>query len=416
MIREPFIPFSRPSVTSSEIAAVERVIRSGWWTTGPEARAFEEEFAAYIGAPHAVAVNSCTAALHVALAALGVGAGDLAFVPTMTFAATGEVVQYLGATPVLFDVDPQTGNLDTAQLSAALDALSAENPQAALAASGLAPGTRRALEGLVGSRAAAVLPVHYAGQACDMDVICDLAERAGVSVLEDAAHAVETTHRGRKVGTFGSASAFSFYATKNLSTGEGGMVTTSDGDLADHMRRLSLHGISRDAWKRYTAEGSWYYEIIEPGYKYNLTDIAAALGRVQLARVPEMSERRRAIAARYDEVFSAVEGLEVPGDQGLGVHARHLYPLRVTGPLDIERGRVIDELRERGIGTSVHFIPLHLHPLYRERFGYAQGDFPVAEGLYDVTVSLPIYPDLSDDEVERVCAAVVEVVTGHARR
>lgn len=399
-----FIPFSKPSVTDAEVAAVERVIRSGWWTTGPETRAFEQEFADYIGVPHAIAVNSCTAALHVALVALGLARGQLAFVPTTTFAATAEVVLYADAVPVLLDVEPDSANMDPLQLKEALSVLSAENPDGRLVSSGLARGTVRCLKGVLGAEPAAVLPVHFAGQACDMGAIMKSAEGAGLSVVEDAAHATETTFLGAKTGSFGDAGAFSFYATKNLSTGEGGMITTSSQELADRMRILSLHGISRDAWKRYTAEGDWYYEITEQGYKYNMTDIAAALGRVQLRRIDEMSCRRAEIAARYDELLGSLEQVEIPAVDGRGTHARHLYPIRLGDGLD--RGAFIEDLRARGIGTSVHFIPLHLHPLYRQRYGYEPGDFPVAEAIYRRSVSLPIYPDLTDDEVDRVCGAV----------
>jgi dTDP-4-amino-4,6-dideoxygalactose transaminase len=409
-----FIPFSRPSVTEAEVAAVERVIRSGWWTSGPEVKAFEEEFAAYIGVPHAVAVNSCTAGLHVAVDALGLSAGDLAFVPTMTFVATAEVVMYEGAVPVLLDVDPATANLDASQLAAVASALTAENRDAALAASGVAPGTLRCLRERLDARPALAIPVHYAGQACDMDAVASAAAVADLAIVEDSAHGTESWFAGRKTGTFGDAAAFSFYATKNLSTGEGGMVTTSSAELADRMRILTLHGISRDAWKRYTAEGDWYYEVVAQGYKYNLTDIAAALGRVQLTRLEEMSARRAVIAARYDEAFSAIEAVEVPFVDERAVHARHLYPIRLTGGLDIDRSAFIEELRAKGIGTSVHFIPLHLHPLYRDRYGYRDGDFPVAEKIFESSISLPIYPDMTDAEVERVCDAVRDVCKVHA--
>lgn len=411
---DAFIPFARPSVTAAEIDGVERVIRSGWWTTGPETKAFEEEFADYIGAPYAVAVNSCTAGLHIALDALGVDQGDLVLVPTMTFAASAEVALYQRAFPLLLDVDSETSCLDPAQVEALLDVMTSETADAALGSAGLAPGTERMLRSMLDRRVAAAIPVHYGGQACDMDRLLRATERSGVAVVEDAAHAVETFYGDRKVGTLGVAAAFSFYATKNLSTGEGGMVTTADGELAERMRRLTLHGISRDAWKRYTAEGSWYYEVVERGYKYNLTDIAAALGRAQLQRIAAMASRRQAIAAKYSERLGSLPEVQVPVSANRGVDAWHLYVLRlVPERLTIDREAFIQALHAAGVGTSVHFIPLHLHPLYRS-MGYRPGDMPVAESLYERIVSLPIYPDLSDDEVERVCAAVERVCTENA--
>lgn len=419
MPAEPFIPFARPGFVDEDAEAAAEVIRSGWWTTGPQAHAFEEEFAAYVGAPHAIAVNSCTAALHLALAACGVGAGEGVIVPAMTFAATAEVATYSGSVPLLADVEEDTSNIDVAQLRVLLQALGADKPEAALAEAvsvgALAPGSARAI-GSGCSRAAAVIPVHYAGQACRMGELLPLASEHGLRVIEDAAHAVETTCGDRKVGTMGDASAFSFYATKNVSTGEGGMITTNDPRLAERMRRLSLHGISHDAWNRYTDKGSWYYEIVEPGFKYNMTDIAAVLGRRQLARIDEMAERRREIAATYTGRFERLAEVAPPRHVTDGVHAWHLYVLRlVLERLAIDRAAFIEELRAAGIGASVHFIPLHLHPYYRERFGFTRGDFPVAERLYDTIVSLPLYPRLTDGEVERVCAAVEDICRRHAR-
>ena len=422
MTTESFVPFSRPSVTAAETEAVEATIRSGWWTTGPRAREFEEAFADYVGASHAVAVNSCTAGLHVALGALGVGPGDLTVTSAMTFVASAEVSLYVGAVPLLLDVDPVTLNVDAGQLEVLGRVLSNESRDAALAEAlsarlvppGVAKGIRSAG---AGAALKAIVPVHYAGQACDMDRIASVARDLGCAVVEDAAHAVETTYGDRKIGSISEATAFSFYATKNLATGEGGMVTTMNGELADHMRRLTLHGISGDAWSRYTAEGTWRYDVIEPGFKYNMTDIAASLGLAQLARIAEMGARRAEIVARYGERFDQLPQVETPRVVVDGVHAWHLYPLRLhLGTLDIGRDAFIEELRAAGIGTSVHFIPLHLHPYYRDRFRFEPGDYPVAAREYLRLVSLPLYPDLSDDEVERVCDAVEGVCRRHPAR
>lgn len=409
---DSFIPFSRPSVTEAEIVGVERVVRSGWWTTGPEVRAFEEEFARYIGASCAVAVNSCTAGLHVALQACGIKPQAPVFLPAMTFAATSEVALYLDAAPVFLDSEPDTGNLDAFQFEAVIDALASDSRGGALRSDALCEGTRKMLRTANLDLPGAVMPVHFAGQACRMNLLEPAAASVGMSLIEDAAHAVETTFGDRKVGTFGAASAFSFYATKNLSTGEGGMVTTDDEDLAQRMRRLTLHGISRDAWKRYTAQGSWQYEVVEMGFKYNMTDIAAALGRAQLARVEAMATRRRQIAAIYDERLGRIEQVSLPTDLQMGRHAWHLYVIRLNlSQLTLDRAEFIERLRDLGIGASVHFIPLHRHPLYRDRFGLKPDDFPIAESIFQRSVSLPIYPDLSDEEVGRVCDAVERICT-----
>ncbi len=386
-----FLPFHRPDLGEAEIEAVVACLRSGWLTTGPRCRAFEEQFAEYIGARHAVAVNSCTAGLHLALEALGIGPDDAVLVPTMTFTATAEIVQYLGAQPVLVDCDPVTLNLDV-------------------------DDARRRLE-TCERRVKAIIPVHFAGLPCPMDRVEGLAERYGLAVVEDAAHALPAEYMGRRVGTFGQVSAFSFYATKNITTGEGGMVTTNDAALADRMKCMSLHGISRDAWKRYSASGSWYYEVIEAGFKYNLTDIAASLGMVQLDRCDAMWARRAAIAAEYTRRFEGEEALRTPSTGGPGVrHGWHLYTLRLQlDRLSIDRAQFIDALREEGIGASVHFIPLHLHPHYRKKFGCRPEEFPVATAAYPELLSLPLYSAMTDAEVERVCDTVLSLCRRHAR-
>lgn len=384
---EPFLPFALPEISEEEIASVVETLRSGWITTGPKTKDFERRFAEATGAPHAVMVNSCTAALHLALEAIGVKAGDEVIVPTLTFAASAEVVRYLGATPVLVDVRASDHNVSPAAIEAALT-----------------PRTR------------AVIPVHFGGQACDMDEIGALARSRGAAVVADAAHCFPGAYKGRNVGTLADVTCFSFYATKTITTGEGGAAVTANPEWADRMRIMALHGISRDAWKRYTAEGSWYYEIVAPGYKYNLTDIASAIGLGQLARAEAMRARRRAIADAYDAAFGALEALETPGRSADRVHAHHLYVLKLRpGALSIDRDRFIQELKARGIGTSVHFIPLHLHPYYREAFGYAPERLPVALDLYRRSVSLPIYSRMTDADVARVVAAVRETVAASRR-
>lgn len=382
MTAQPFLPFALPDISEDEIASVVETLRSGWITTGPKTKELERRFAEATGAPQAVMVNSCTAALHLALEAVGVRAGDEVIVPTLTFAASAEVVRYFGATPVLVDVRPSDHNV---------------SPEAVEAA--MTPRTR------------AVIPVHFAGQACDMDEIGALARARGAAVVADSAHCFPGSYKGRNVGTLADVTCFSFYATKTMTTGEGGAAVTANPDWADRMRIMALHGISRDAWKRYSAEGSWYYEIVAPGYKYNLTDIAAALGLGQLARAEAMLSRRRAIAGAYDAAFGQLEALELPGRAADRTHAHHLYVLKLRpGLLSIDRDRLIEELKARGIGTSVHFIPLHLHPYYREAFGYVPEQLPVGLDLYRRSLSLPIYSRMKDAEVERVAATVRDVV------
>ncbi len=381
-MRESFLPFALPDFDDTEAAALQEVLRSGWVTTGPKARQFEKEFADMVGAPYAVAVNSCTAALHLALEALGVGRGDEVLTTTYTFAATGEVVRYFDAKPVLVDVEPQSLNMD-------LDAV----------------------EAAITPRTKAVIPVHIAGLPVDMDRLRAICRRHHLPVVEDAAHSFPTRYKGQMVGNLGEVTCFSFYATKTLTTGEGGMICTADEKIAQRCRIMALHGISRDAWKRYTSEGSWYYEIEAPGYKYNLPDLAAALGIAQLRKATRMWERRRAIARRYGEAFRSVPELTLPFDRAEDQHAWHLYLLRLNlDRLSIDRARFLDELKRRNIGTSVHFIPLHVHPYYRDTYGYKQQDFPVAFREYGRVISLPIYSKMSDQDVSDVIDAVLDVV------
>lgn len=381
------MPFHQPSIGEDEIGAVVDTLRSGWLTTGPKVERFQREFAAAVQARHAVALNSATAALHLALEAVGVGAGDEVIIPTYTFTATGEVVTYLGARPVLSDCRSDTLNVDVATIE-----------------SQLTPRTK------------AIVPVHIAGQVCDMEPILDLARSRRLFVIEDAAHALPSSYKGRPVGTIGDITAFSFYATKTITTGEGGMVTTDRDDYAARIKQMSLHGMSGDAWNRYSARGHWYYEVVEFGFKYNMTDVAAALGLCQLEKLGAFHRRREQIARTYSDAFSDLDTCFVPRDAGLGTHAWHLYILELNlAALRASRNDVLDRLRERGVGTSVHFMPLHLHPVYQRRYGYQPGQFPVSEGVFGRACSLPIYPGMTDAEVAHVIDAVRTVLNGSRR-
>jgi perosamine synthetase len=382
-----YLPFHVPLIEDEEIRAVTEVLRSGWITTGPIVQEFESAFARFTGATHAVAVNSGTAALHVSLAAIRLQEGDEVIIPTMTFAATGEVVLYGKARPVLADCQPDTFGIDP-----------------------------EAVERAITPRTKAIIPVHFAGVPCDMDRILEMARQKGIKVVEDAAHAFPARYRGRFVGTLGDITCFSFYATKTITTGEGGMATTEREEYADRMRILSLHGISRDAWKRYGRDGDWRYEILEPGFKYNLTDIQAALGNAQLTKCCAMRERRAALASLYNDALKSLDACEVPRVPTDVEHAWHLYVLLLNPTtIRIDRDRVIQELKKRGIGTSVHFIPLHLHPYYRDQLGYAAGQFPVAERYFERCLSLPLYPGMSDGDAGRVIEALYDIAARFRR-
>ncbi len=381
-----FLPFALPDIHEDEIAAVAEALRSGWVTTGPRAKRFEEEFARYVGAPHAVAVNSATSGLHLALEAMGVGPGDVVVTTPNTFTSTAEVVRYLGGEVLLADIDEATMNLSPRRVEEALDRLDREDPARA-------------------ARVKVLLPVHFGGLACDMAAFEALAKARGLRIVEDAAHALPATSGGRRVGTIGDATVFSFYATKTITTGEGGMAVTADGRVAARMKVMRLHGINRDVWDRYVSERpAWFYEVVEPGFKYNLTDPAAALGLGQLARCEAMWQRREAIARAYRDAFASDDRVQLPplppeGDR----HAWHLFVLRMRGP---DRDRFIQAMTARGVGTSVHFIPLHLHPYWRGRYGWQPQDFPAAYASFLRSVSLPIYPRMTDGDVDRVIEAV----------
>ena len=383
---QAFLPFALPDIGEEEIAEVVDTLRSGWVTTGPKVKRFEEDFSAYLGDPglHSLAVNSATAGLHLALEALGIGPGDEVITTTHTFTATAEVVRYLGADVVLVDIDPATMCIDPARVEAAIT-----------------PRTR------------AILPVHYGGLAADMPALLDMARRHGLKVVEDAAHALPATCGGKLIGTLGSdATVFSFYANKNITTGEGGMVVTRDAALAARIKVMRLHGISRDAFDRFTSKvPSWYYEIVAPGFKYNLTDIAAALGLQQLKRADAFQRRRAQIAALYDAELKGLPVILPPqapdGDQ----HSWHLYVLRLAQAAPMGRDALIERLFAERIGCSVHYIPLHLQPYWRDRYGLSAAQFPQSQRAYEGLVSLPIYPRMTDADALRVCRALTGALT-----
>jgi len=401
-MRNSFLPFALPSVGEEEIAEVADSLRSGWVTTGPKTKQFEDQFREYVGATHAIAVSSCTAGLHVALTALGVGPGDEVIVPTLTFCATANVVVHLGGRPVLVDI----GNDFNV--------------------------TPKSLERAITPRTKAIMPVHYGGQACELQAIYQIAARHKLAVVEDAAHAVGASYHGHKIGSdalpqstqpdsvsasgFRRATVFSFYATKNMTTGEGGMITTSDDELAERMRLLTLHGMSKDAWKRYSSAGSWFYEVVMPGYKNNMTDIQASLGIHQLRKLDGFIEARQRYTRLYDTAFARLPAIERPLIHPDRDHIYHLYVIRLClERLRLDRSQFIEALRARNIGSSVHFIPVHLHPYYRQAFGYKPGDLPTAENIYAQILSLPLFPRMTEGDVEDVIQAV-ETIIGENHR
>ncbi|MDB6027488.1 MAG: uncharacterized protein JWM68_3711 [Verrucomicrobiales bacterium] len=388
------IPFHKPSIGSEEIDAVVETLKSGWLTTGPKTKEFEAEFSIYLGLKHAVAVNSCTAALHLALEAIGLQAGESVVVPTMTFAATAEVVRYFNARPLLVDCDTTDFNLDIRDAGCRIE---------------------QALER--GEKVRAIMPVHYGGQICDMKNVQKLALRYGLKVIEDAAHCCPAYYQmnpGSSWQTVGAASdicCFSFYANKTITTGEGGMACTDNPEYADRMRIMALHGISRDAWKRFTADGSWYYEITAPGFKYNLTDIASAIGIQQLRKADAFQRARACLAQYYTELLADVEEIVLPTQRSNRLHSWHLFVIRLKlDQLSIDRAAFIAELKHLGIGTSVHWMPLHMHPYYRETYGYQPADLPNAAELYPQIVSLPIYPGMTEGDVERVVDGLKSII------
>ncbi|HET7435644.1 MAG TPA: aminotransferase class I/II-fold pyridoxal phosphate-dependent enzyme [Thermoanaerobaculia bacterium] len=401
------VPFFRPQIGQAEIDEVMDTLKSGWLTTGPKVRQFESDFAAFVGAKHAIALNSCTAALHLALEALEVKAGDVVLVPTMTFAASAEVVRYLGAIPLLVDCDPATFNVDLADADRKISAMRAGR-FAAIKAD--AP--------IVG-----IIPVNVAGLMVDIPAVKAFAARHGLWIVEDAAHSLPASYRENEKSEWvrcgdetADVTCFSFYANKTITTGEGGMATTSSDALAERMRIMSLHGLSLDAWARYSGGKSWDYKIIAPGFKYNLTDIGGALGIHQLKRAEEMRVGREEVALRYCDVMGDIEELELPVRDRNRIHSWHLFPIRLNlDKLDIDRNEFLDQLKSRGVGCSVHWRPLHLHPYYQETFGWKDDDCAVATATWQRVISLPIFSGMRDEEIEHVTGVVRELAKEHAR-
>jgi len=384
--RSSFLLFSTPAVGEEEMLEVADTLKSGWITTGPKTQQFEAAFGNRVGASSALGLNSCTAGLHLGLMALGIRPGDEVITTPMTFCACANVIEHLGATPVLVDVEPDTLNL-----------------------------CPKAVEAAITPRTKAILAVHYAGHPVDLDPIEEIARINGIAVIEDAAHALPASYKGRLIGSGDNPVAFSFYATKNLTTGEGGMLTGS-AELIARARTLGLHGMSRDAWKRYGHGGSWFYEVNEPGFKYNMTDVQAAMGLAQLRKLDRFQARRREVVAAYTNAFENIDALEAPTERPEVEHAWHLYVLRLRlGALRIERNQFIDELTARNIGTSVHFIPIHIHPFYQQKYGYQPTQLPVAYESYQRMLSLPLHPMLTDADVSDVISAVLDIVQRFGR-
>ncbi|MGZ8475186.1 MAG: DegT/DnrJ/EryC1/StrS family aminotransferase [Candidatus Limnocylindria bacterium] len=376
--RTEFLIFGSPLIGEEEIQEVEDVLRSGWLGTGPRVAQFEEAFRELKGADHAVALNSCTAALHIAMHAVGVGEGDEVITTPLTFAATANAIVHAGARPVFADCDRRTMNID---------------PEAVAAA--------------VTPRTKAIVPVHFAGRPCDMRRVMAIADQHDLTVIEDCAHAVEAEYHDRPVGTIGDVGCFSFYVTKNVVTGEGGMLVTNSAEIADRAKVLSLHGMTRDAWRRFSDEGYRHYQVVEAGFKYNMMDLQAAIGLHQLERLEQNARRRLEIWERYDEAFDGLPcETPLPAEPGTR-HARHLYTLLVdVEALGVSRDEVLDRLTEQNIGAGVHYVALHLHPFYSETLDLHRGDFPEAEYVSDRTISIPLSAKLTDDDVEDVIWAV----------
>lgn len=379
-----FLPFALPDICEDEINEVLDSLRSGWLTTGPKTKRFEDDFASFVGSGcEAIAVNSATAGLHLALEAVGISQGDEVITTPYTFTATAEVIRYLGADPVLVDIDAATFNIDASKIEAAIT-----------------------------SRTKAIVPVHFAGLSCDMQAILSIAHKHNLKVVEDAAHALPTTCNGKLIGALESdAAVFSFYATKTITTGEGGMVVTHSPELAKRCRVMRLHGISRDAFDRYTStKPAWHYEVVAPGFKYNMTDIAASLGIHQLKKAKVFQQKRSQMAARYDSAFYELPLTLPPHAPDSDTHAWHLYVIRLTDEAPVKRDRFIELMAEKGIGCSVHFIPLHLHPYWRDLYRLKPEDFPNAQKGFEQAVSLPLYTKMSAEDQQRVIQAVKEIL------
>ncbi|MCK5917541.1 MAG: DegT/DnrJ/EryC1/StrS family aminotransferase [Cocleimonas sp.] len=379
------LPFALPLLGEEEITEVTNTLRSGWLTTGPKTAQFEKDFTQFIGVDYALAVNSATSGLHLALEAIGVGRGDKVITTPYTFTATAEVIRYLGADPILVDIDPKTFNIDPDKIREI--ASKHKNIKA-------------------------IMPVHFAGQSCEMDAIREIANEYNWKIVEDAAHALPTTWKGDMVGTLSDITVYSFYVTKTIATGEGGMVVSNNENYIKRMKVMRLHGISRDVFDRYTSDKpSWFYEIVEPGYKYNMTDISASLGIHQLKKARAFQQRREGMAMQYNEAFAdlplRIPYVAYPDD----LHSWHLYVIQLDlGALKITRDQFIELMVKEGIGTSVHFIPLHIHPYWRDQYGYQPDDFPIALDVFNRAVSLPIYPKMTDEDTLRVISSVTKIL------
>lgn len=383
--RETFLPYAVPLIDDEDINEVVETLKSGWVAKGPRTIEFEKRFAEYTGAKYAVAMNSATAALHVALIAGGVKPGDEVITTPITFAATANTIIHVGATPVFVDVDPETFCIDVNKI-----------------------------EEKITDKTTAIVPVHYTGHACDMDKIRAIAEKYNLFVSEDAAHAIDTFYKGDLIGKKGDCASFSFYATKNICTGEGGMLTTNSEDIAEKARVMSTHGMSKAAWNRYGKGGAWRYDIEYPGHKYNMFDIQAALAKTQMNKLSAMQDRRKEIVKKYEEGFSRLDGIKLPPEADYTTHSWHLYVVRLElDKLTIDRDKFIELMGEANIGTSVHFIPVHLMSYYRENFGYKEGDFPVAESYFNTILSLPLYPKMTDEDVQDVINAVTNIISNY---
>ncbi len=376
--RESFIGLCKPGIGDEEAKSVAEVLKSGWLTTGPKVKEFEESVNTFTNTNFAVGLTSATGGLHIVLAALGIGPGDEVIIPTYTFISCAHIVNWLGATPILVDVEPDTFNIDVEKTKAAIT-----------------------------EKTKAIMPVHFAGHSCDMDPMLKLAKEHNLFVIEDAAHAIGTKYKGNMIGGHGNAVVFSFYATKTITTGEGGMVVTNDAALGKKVKQLSYFGVDKDAFNRYSDKGNWFYDVTDMGYKYNMDNMHGAIGTEQMKKIDFFIEKRRTLAKKYSELLAEVPGLTLPIEKDYCFHSYHLYPLLVD---NFPRQKFIEKLHSWNIGASVHFIPLHLFTYYQEKHGYKKGDFPVAESLFNREVSLPLFPDMTEEDVEYIANAIKEIL------
>jgi dTDP-4-amino-4,6-dideoxygalactose transaminase len=380
--RKDFLPLAKPMIEEEEINAVIDVLKSGWLTTGPKVKEFEEKMQEYIHCKKAIGLTSCTGGLHIALAAFNIGPGDEVIVPTYTFAASAHVVAWLGAKPVLVDVEKDTFNIDP-----------------------------KAIEKAITKKTKAIMPVHFAGHSCDMDAIMKIAKKHNLFVIEDAAHAIGTEYKGKKIGSFGDVAVFSFYVTKGITTAEGGMCVTNNEELGKKLKRLSYFGVDKDAFNRYSDKGNWYYEIIELGYKYNMDNIQGTLGVEQLKKIDSFINKRIELVKIYNQHLRMIPEITIPKQKEYTKHTFHLYPVIFDfKKIGINRSEMINRLREYNVGPSVHFIPLHLHPYYQKTYGYKRGDFPIAEELFDNEISLPLWPGMNESDVKYVVESIKEII------